>query len=417
MFSLASISKPITATGLMRLVEQGKVSLDRPINEYLGIGHLSGLAGDAARATVRQVMSHTAGLPLHYQFYYETEGYAEPSMDETITRYAILVNPPGEVYQYSNLGYGILDHVIARVSGQTYGDYMMEQVFKPLGLSRTSVHLPSSLAHFATKRYDAKAQAIPFYDFDHDGGSAVWSSAHDLVRFGMFHLKNHLPDQERILADSTIDRMQRILTPGDTTRGYGLGWGIERDMGYRQVSHTGGMPGVATLLSLYPEENLAVVVLTNRSSPGAFTIGQDLIAAVLPPFADSLRARRARRDSSPQPPPFTPPPELAGEWEGTIRTWDTTIAFTLVFQPDGDVHARVGDQLRTLVTNPRWRDSSFTGRFLATLPTEDARRHVHTVLLNLRLKRGRLFGQATAQTTADPVHFALTSYAELTRKQ
>jgi len=307
--------------------------------------------------------------------------------------------------------------VIARVSGQPYGDYMTEHVFQPLGFSRTSVHLPTALEPFAAKRYDAKLQSIPSYDFDHDGGSAIWSSAHDLVLFGMFHLKDHLRDQQRILADSTMDRMQRRATPGDTTRGYGLGWLVAKDMGYRQISHTGGMPGVATLLALYPEQNLAVVVLTNRSSPGAFMIGQDLVAAVLPRYADSLRARRARRDPPREFPKFTAPPELAGEWRGRIRTWRDTIPFTLIFQPDGDVHAKLGDQLTTLVNNPSWRDEGFTGRFQGSLPTEDAGRHPHSILLNLRLKGGKLYGQATAQTTADPVHFALTSYAELTRKQ
>src|SRR5207245_1516081 len=91
MYSLASISKPITATGLMVLVERGKVDLDHPTNDYLGLGKLSGLAGDAPGATVRRVLSHTAGLPLHYQFFYANGGYGAPTMDETIARYGILV--------------------------------------------------------------------------------------------------------------------------------------------------------------------------------------------------------------------------------------------------------------------------------------------------------------------------------------
>ena len=269
MYSLASISKPITATGLMKLVEQGKVDLDRPANEYLGAGKITGLAGDAARATVRRILSHTAGLPLHYQFFYENAGYDRPSMDETITRYGILVNPPEEVFEYSNLGYGIVDHIIARVSGQSYADFMRTEVFAPLGMMRTSIHIGPGLEPFAAARYDSKLQPIPFYDFDHPGSSAVFSSAHDLVRFGMLHLKTRLPDQRRILADSTINGMQRIATPGDTAAGYGLGWDItENDYGYRRISHGGGMPGVSTILNLYPSENLTIVVMTNKSGGG-----------------------------------------------------------------------------------------------------------------------------------------------------
>jgi CubicO group peptidase (beta-lactamase class C family) len=188
MYSLASISKPFTATGLMKLVERGMVQLDRPANEYLGGGRLTGLAGDASQASVRRVMSHTAGLPLHYQFFYENASYRRPIMDTTISRYGILVNPPGAVYQYSNLGYGIIDHIISRVSGQSYADYMRTEVFLPLGLTHTSVDIGPGLEPFVAQRYDSKQRPIPFYAFDHPGGSAVYSSAHDLVRFGMFHL-------------------------------------------------------------------------------------------------------------------------------------------------------------------------------------------------------------------------------------
>ena len=71
LYSMASISKPLTATGVMKLVEQGKIDLDRPANDYLGSAKITGLAGSASDATVRRVMSHTAGLPLHYRFFYE----------------------------------------------------------------------------------------------------------------------------------------------------------------------------------------------------------------------------------------------------------------------------------------------------------------------------------------------------------
>src|SRR5262245_59164435 len=73
MYSLASISKPITATGLMILKERGRIELDRPINEYLGEAKLAVRVGNPAEATVRRVANHTAGLPLHYQFFYEDE--------------------------------------------------------------------------------------------------------------------------------------------------------------------------------------------------------------------------------------------------------------------------------------------------------------------------------------------------------
>src|SRR5262245_37824467 len=252
MYSLASISKPITATGLMTLVERGKIDIDKPANDYLNTAKLTGLSGDASGATVRRVLSHTAGLPLHYQFYYANQPYPVVSNDETIARYGILVNPPGDVYEYSNLGFGIIDHIIARSSGVDYADYMWSEVFVPLGLTHTSVGIAPGLEPFAAQRYDGKRRPIPFYDFDHRGASAVYSSAHDLVRFGMFHLKDHLSDQKPILKDAIIDLMHQPVAPAQ----YGLGWAVTADdNGYLRYQHTGGMPGVATILSLYPTED------------------------------------------------------------------------------------------------------------------------------------------------------------------
>lgn len=415
MYSLASISKPFTATGLMMLVERGAVELDRPANEYLGMGRLTGLAGEASQATVRRVLSHTAGLPLHYQFFYASAGYGRPSMDETVARYGIVVNPPGEVFQYSNLGYGIADHIISRVSGQSYADFMRTEVFLPLGLNRTSVDIGPGLEQFTAQRYDSKQRPIPFYTFDHPGGSAVYSTAHDLVRFGMFHLKNRLPGQRRILADSTIDLMQRIHTPDSASGGYGLGWSILRDdNGYRRLSHTGGMPGVATTLTLYPSENLAIVVLTNKSDGIPFRVAEEIAAVLLPRYAATRAERRARMALSAAPSPF-PPPELAGGWTGTLRTYDATVPMTLLFQPDGDVHVTLGGQLETLLTGAQFQNGALVGRFAGTIPSEEQRRHQHSVLLNLRLRDGRLVGQASAQTTEEPVYYALTSYVELTK--
>src|SRR5690606_12827049 len=99
-------SKPITATALMVLVERGKVDLDQPANVYLGDAKLRSYVWDASGATVRRLSNHTAGLPLHYQFFYEDEGREPPSRDESIRRYGVLTAPPGERYQYANFGYG-----------------------------------------------------------------------------------------------------------------------------------------------------------------------------------------------------------------------------------------------------------------------------------------------------------------------
>ena len=134
LYSLSSITKTFTATGLMLLVRVGKVDLDKPVNDYLGDAKLTGRAGDTSKATVRSIANHSSGLPPHYQYFYEGEPFRPPNMDEVILHYGILVRPPGERYEYSNLGYGILGEVISRAMGQPYRDFIRQEVFAKLGL-------------------------------------------------------------------------------------------------------------------------------------------------------------------------------------------------------------------------------------------------------------------------------------------
>jgi len=242
-YSLASISKPISATALMTLVKAGKIDLDKPINDYLGSAKLRARVGDVREATVRTVANHSSGLPLHYQFFYEDEPSRPPSPDETILRFGNLLTIPGEHYQYSNLGFGILGYVISRVSGKTYSDFMREEVFLKLGMTRSSVYISPALTEFQAVRYGTDGLPIPPYEFDHAAASAVYASAHDLVRFGMFHLKTHLAEQATILPDSLIDEMQKPTMKTGPEDHYGIGWSISDRSGYHVVSHTGGCPG------------------------------------------------------------------------------------------------------------------------------------------------------------------------------
>ena len=412
LYSMASISKPITATGVMKLVEQGKIDLDRPANDYLGAAKITGLAGSASDATVRRVMSHTAGLPLHYRFFYAGGSVTRPSMDEAITRYAITVYPPGATYNYSNLGYGVLEEIIAKVSGRPYEEFMRDEVFKPLGMTTTTIGTGAGIANSAV-RYTAQGKPIAFYDFDHRAASAVYTSAHELVRFGMFHLEDHLKDQRPLLKDSTLDAMHRRATPGDTTSGYGLGWLIGNEQGMRVVSHTGGMPGVATTLKLYPEHNVVIVALANTGGAAPHRVALDIAAAVLPGYKAPTPGRPPTPTVA-----FASPAELTGEWTGTVRTYDgATTPIALLVKAD-DIHVRLGgtDALWTVLNAPTFRNQMLNGQFAGTIPSEEARRFPHNVGVGLLLQGDTLRGWAAAMTTDDPLTGAMSSYAELTRK-
>ena len=413
MYSLASISKPNTATGLMTLVQAGKIDLDKPINDYLGDAKLQARIGNAHDATVRRVANHSSGLPLHYQFFFNNEPYQKPSYDETILRYGNLVTIPGEHYQYSNLGFGIIGYVLARVSGESYPDFMRQAVFLKLGMTHTSVGVGPGLERFQAIRYDSKGAPIPFYDFDHPAASAVYSSAHDLVRFGMFHLQDHLPDQAQILTDASIDAMHQPTMKISDNGGYGIGWFTEdRPDGYHVVSHTGGMPGVTTMLMLVPSEDIAVVVLMNGG--GGRTPLMAVVDAIFKVLLPKWQAAPNKQETPA--PPFTPGPDLLGTWKGTLHTYQKDLPVTLKFLPSGDVHVQLADELASLLNNVQFKDGWLSGESWGDVATDDAERHrANTLLFSLKLRDNHLNGAVSATERAyNPV--ALTQWLDVEKQ-
>ena len=393
-YSLASISKPITATSLMILRERGLLDLDRPIDDYLGAAKLTARVGAAQDATVRRVANHTAGLPLHYHFFPVDEPIRPPPRDETIRRYANLVTAPGERFQYSNLGYGILDHVISRLSGKTYADFLRDEVFRPLGMNRSTVGIGADLDPYAAARYRGGTERLPFYDFDHPGGSAVFCSAHDLIRFGLFHLKAPLPDQKAILSDASLDEQHRATASSAPNVGYGVGWRSHlTESGFQTFGHTGGMDGVSTALEIVPAEEVAIVVLGNAAGPLPHGVLEEIKAVMLPGYQKTSPGHSTAEGAS-----FTPPTELLGTWTGEVHRLEGNLPFRLTFQTDGDVHARLGDQLTTLLNDVRWQDRWLTGRLSGDIGTADASRRPYYLHADLRQRENRLEGALIASS-------------------
>lgn len=392
MYSLASTSKPITATGLMVLAQAGRIDLDAPVNDYLGLAKLRARVGEDSEATVRRVANHTAGLPLYAQFFYADEPYRRPSMDETLLRYGQLLTAPGETYQYSNLGYGVLDYVIERVSGMSYAEFMRREVFLPLGLTRTSVGIERELADYAAPRYGIDGLPIAYYESSHPGGSDIYSSAHDLVRFGMFHLKAHLRDQKAILSDASLDEMHRRSAGATPDSGYGIGFGIRASNGRHVIEHDGSMGGVVAQLQLFPDAKLVLVVLSNSSSQLHFRTAERIAAKLL------LGWRAPAPSSWPPARPFVTPTQLSGVWKGTVATYVKDVPLELRFLADGNVHATVGDQPATLVNQASFEDDEFKGRLAAQLQTPDTEPFANSIRLSLRLRGDVLQGAAFAVT-------------------
>jgi len=419
-YSIASVSKPLTAAAVLVLAARGLLDVDGPVNAYLGPTPLRARVGGAqaeAAATVRRVANHTAGLPLHSHLFPEDEPARRPPMEETLRRYGNLITLPGERHRYSNLGYGVLDHVIARLSGRSYADFMRAEVFLPLGMLRSSIGRAPGLEPFQAARYTAGVR-LPFYDFDHPGGSAAFASAHDLARFGAFQVGTPFPDQRAILTPAALSDGQRgtvELRPGLS---YGLGWTTRLDAaGRRRVSHGGGMPGVSTILELLPEEGLAVAALANGGSNLPELVVERLLEVLLPGYAEQ-RDRARAAEAAPAAAAEAPfePGELGGTWRGMVATERGDVPLELEFRADGGVHARLGAQLPTLLSDPQWREGWLTGRMAGDLGADDVRRRPYLLHTDLRLRGEALTGALVAVALPEVVlGYALAFPAELHR--
>lgn len=400
MFCLASLSKTLTSTALMTLVRDGKVDLDKPINDYLGDDKLTARIGDPNKVTVRTVANHTSGLPGSDQWFYGADVVNAPDMSETIRRYGILVRPAGERWVYSNLGYGVLGHLLSRVSGKTYGEFMQESLFVPLGMHRSALDITPGFDAYKATRYDYAGRPIPFYLSAEPASATLFASAHDLARFGMFILKNRLPDQRPILSDELIDSMTQRPARESEASQYGLGWEISSQGGHRVISHSGSTSGVSSNFMLMPQRNMGVVMLANIDGGVSRDIQIQILKALAPSWQEAAPA--AKKDSA----PFKPGKDLVGRWEGKVHTYEGEVPMQLKIQASGDVHVRIGGESRwmsrssmlqeTLLNNVKFEDGVLTGSALSQIQTTDTARHPHTVSLTLT-KRGQVLnGPSTA---------------------
>jgi len=284
-------------------------------------------------------------------------------------------------------------------------------------MTHSAVDVPPELEPFAAVRYATDGSRIPFYDFDHPGGSAVWSSAHDLVRFGMFHLKDHLTDQEPILEDASIDAMHAPVSDTGVGSTYGLGWATRTwESGFRTFSHTGGMGGVRTSLNIVPDRDIAVVVLLNSSSAvmGYLT---DRILSVLAPGEVPSPARPPLDEESGAEDdlPFRAPDSLTGEWTGSVDTYVGARDLRVAVGPSR-VQVRLGTQPFHDLKGASFDGTYLRGSFGGDLGTEDVNRTDHVLALELHLRGDVMNGSLVGLSVpAVRVGNALTHWADVRR--
>lgn len=307
LFHMASITKPFVATAVVQLSNAGKVDLDAPVTRYVPYFRMKD--SRASSITVRQLLTHTAGMPDVTDYRWNFPEYDEQSLERWIRGLAdsALIAAPGERWQYSNIGFELLADLVAKVSGESFEDYVQKRILTPLAMRKSTLlmtDIDSSLMAWGHRRASPGPFAIAaYYPYNrrHAGSSTLHSNVDDMLRWARANLQRGALDGARILPDPAYDQLwkeQHDMLPAmrraggnrpDVERmGVGLSWFLETRAGTRYVSHGGGDHGFRTDLLLAPDQRVAVVVMTN-SEAGPSQLSRALIEAVL---ADRAAVRR-----------------------------------------------------------------------------------------------------------------------------
>ena len=238
--------------------------------------------------------------------------------------------PAGEHFDYSNLGYAALGEALAHARGRELGVVLREEVFEPLGMTRSSLGTNPAWAAEAAVQYNLSPSGSPQPASNRaspSGGSSVFGSAHDVALFGMFHLKAHARNQPQILTDAAIDTMQSSTVDAGGGSRYGIGWSVEDRFGYRSLLAQGGTDAATAWLRLIPSERIGVTVLADRGV-GQNQVIDAVLAGLLPAYRAARDAQMARANAAvPQgsAPPVRLDPSLVGTWRGRVVTADALL--------------------------------------------------------------------------------------------
>jgi serine beta-lactamase-like protein LACTB len=261
-FPLASLSKAITATAVLQLVERGQVELDAPIQRYV-----PGFPEKPWPITVRQLLCHQAGIRHHSEAEWtNTRHFASLTEALQIFSDAPLLHEPGTKTLYTSYGYTLLGCAIESASGMSYGDYLRQSIFQPASMERTQIDdhfelVPGRAAGYF-KDSSGRLRNSPLTDTSNRiPGGGLCGTVMDVARFAAAFQSGTLLKPESVRAMLTRQRIR-----SGRRAGYGLGWIVSDKSGRTEAWCTGAQPRVSASLLLRPDRQIAVVVLCNLES-------------------------------------------------------------------------------------------------------------------------------------------------------
>lgn len=288
LFGIASNSKAFTTAALAMLVDEGKLKWDDKVIQYIPEFKMY---NDYVtnEFTIRDLVTHRSGLGLgagDLMIWPDGNNFTTKDIIHNL-QYLKPVSAFRTKYDYDNLLYIVAGVVIEKISGKTWCDFIEEQIMKPLEMNTSAasfVRLKDTTnviaPHVPT---EGKLKIISRYkNQTFDAAAGIYSNVNDLSKWMILQLQNGKygsEKQNQLFSKKEQDEMWQLQTiiPANTRppynthfSGYGLGWFLSDVKGYKQVTHTGGLEGIVTQTTLFPELNLGIVVLTNQQSGAAF---------------------------------------------------------------------------------------------------------------------------------------------------
>ncbi|MGW6390524.1 serine hydrolase domain-containing protein [Streptomyces sp. NPDC055103] len=275
-FRIGSLTKVFTAVLVMRLRDEGLLSLDDPLERHLkgtGVGEV----------TIAQLLSHGAGLAAETpgQWWERSSAALRPELSDVLGKQPSL-RSPGRGFHYSNPGYTLLGSLIEEVRGVSWAEALRSEILAPLGMARTTLDpVAPHAGGWAVHPWADVMLPEPSEDLGLMAPAGqLWSTAADLGRFAAFLAAG----DDRVLAAASVEEMRAPASPageGDWEGGYGLGLQLLRRDGRTLIGHTGSLPGFVACLWVSVEDGLAGIALANATSgPLTAAVAADLVRIV-----------------------------------------------------------------------------------------------------------------------------------------
>ncbi|MGI9067263.1 MAG: serine hydrolase domain-containing protein [Pyrinomonadaceae bacterium] len=302
-FRIASMTKSFTAMSILKLRDEGKLSLDDPVARYVpALASLPYPTKDSPTLTIRHLLTHSEGFPEDNPWGDRQLAQSDATMRAWLRAGIPFSTAPGTAFEYSNYGFAILGQIVSRVSGRPYADYVRDQILLPLGMRSSTFHMaavpPEHIAlgyRWEDNKWKDEA-ALAHGSFGSMGG--LWTSAHDLARYVAF-LMSAFPPRDEVekgpvkrssaremqqagrfqntsMFRSTLDAPLQLST---TAYGYGLGVTLDCRFNY-VVGHGGGLPAYGSLMRWLPEYGVGLVAMGNVTYASWGGLFSDTFAAL-----------------------------------------------------------------------------------------------------------------------------------------